>query len=308
MILAFQTGKGSTDNLLKEFTETTSNSKYCVFDPEKYQRDYPNPSGVLKNPTFQYAKLQWSDLINTSNDDVTAYMFWGFMRNTKSIYDMAIRRRKDFYFLDHAYVYHKKHSIYQKNLAHNPYFRMVKNEFVLTTIKDTNDTKLLKMRKQFKNGDELDILPWKKDGSYVLIIPPSPWLCKWLNIDAEEMMNQSIEEIKKHTDREIVVRYKKPKGNYNTVRLEEDIDNSWAVVSFQSSVSIRAINRGKPSFLMKPGYSASQPMSQLDLSKLETPFYPDNRYEWLSSLCNNQFLKEEIRSGKAYRYLNDNRN
>ncbi len=48
MILAFETGKGSTDNLLKDFTERTSNSKYCVFDQEKYLREYPSPSGVLK--------------------------------------------------------------------------------------------------------------------------------------------------------------------------------------------------------------------------------------------------------------------
>lgn len=308
MILAFQTGKGSTDNLLKEFTENTSNSKYCVFDHEKYQRDYPSPSGVIKMPTFQYAELHWPDLINTSTDDVTAYMFWGFMRNTKAIYDMAIRKKKDFYFFDHAYIYHKKHSIYQKKLAHNPYFRMVKNEFVLTTIKDTDDTKLLKMKEQFKKGDELDILPWKKDGSYVLVIPPSPWLCKWLNLDPVDFMNECINEIKKHTDREIKIRYKKPGGQYNTISLEEDIDNAWAVVSFQSSVSIRAINRGIPSFLMKSGYSSSQPMSLTDLSKIETPFYPDNRYEWLSNLCNHQFLKEEIRSGEAYRYLNDSRN
>ena len=309
MILVFEVGKGSTDNLLRSFTENNLKiSKYCTFDQKKYMKDYPSPSGILKTPVVQYAELHWPDLINTSSEDLTAYMFWGFMRNTKAIYDMAIRKKKDFYFLDHAYIYHKKHSIYQKNLAHNPYFRMVKNEFVLTTIKDTDDTKLLKMREQFKKGDELDILPWRKNGKHILIVPPSPWLCKWLGIDPEELMNQSIEEIKKHTDREINIRHKKPQGNYNTIPLEEDIDNAWAVVSFQSSVAVRAINRGVPSFLMKPGYSAVQPVSSTDLTKIETPFYPDNRYEWLSSLCNNQFLKGEIISGKAYRYLNDYRN
>ena len=308
MILAFQTSKYSTDDLLKSFTKNNSKiSRYCTFDEKKYMKDYPSPSGVLKTPVFQHAELHWPDLINTSSEDVTAYMFWGFMRNTKAIYDMAIRKKKDFYFLDHAYIYHSKHSIYQKNLAHNPYFRMVKNEVVLTTIKDTDDTKLLKMREQFKRGDELNILPWRKNGKYILIAPPTPWLCKWLGINPEEFMNQSIEEIKKYTDREIRIRYKKPQGNYNPIPLEEDIDNAWAVVSFQSSVAVRAINRGVPSFLMKPGYSAAQPVSSTDLTKIETPFYPDNRYEWLSSLCNDQFLKGEIISGKAYRYLNDSR-
>jgi hypothetical protein len=309
MILAFQTGKGSTDNLLKNFVENNvKHAKYCLFDENNAKRENPSPSGVLKKPPRADTKHMWKDLIDTPEDQVTAYMFWGFMRNTKSIYDMAIRRNKDFYFLDHAYIYHKKHSIYQKKLAHNPYFRMVKNEFVLTSIKDTNDKRLLDMRKQFKNGDELDILPWKKNGNYILIIPPSPWLCSWLNINPEDLMNQSIEEIKKHTDRKINIRHKKPGGQYNSIALEEDIDNAWAVVSFQSSVAVRAINRGVPSFLMKPGYSVSEPMSLTDLSKIETPHYPDNRYEWLSNICNHQFLKQEIFDGSAYRYLNDNRN
>ena len=118
-------------------------------------------------------------------------------------------------------------------------------------------------------------------------------------------MNQSIEEIKKHTDREINIRYKKPGGKYNTTSLEKDIDNAWAVVSFQSSVAVRAINRGVPSFLMKPGYSVSEPMSLIDLSKIETPYYPDNRYEWLSNICNNQFLKKEIVDGTALEYINE---
>ena len=308
MILAFQTGKGSTDNLLKDFVENNvKHAIYCLFDEKNAMRENPSPSGVLKKPPRADTKHMWKDLIDTPEDQVTAYMFWGFMRGTKSIYDMAIRRNKDFIFLDHAYIYHKKHSIYQKKLAHNPYFRMVKNNFVLTTINDTDDTKLLKMREQFKKGDELDILPWKKNGKHILIVPPSPWLCSWLNVDPEDLMNQSIKEIKKHTDREINIRHKKPKGNYNPIPLEEDIDNAWAVVSFQSSVAVRAINRGVPSFLMKSGYSVSEPMSLLDLSKIEKPYYPDNRYEWLSNICNHQFLKTEIVDGTAYRYLNDNR-
>jgi hypothetical protein len=268
-------------------------------------KENPSPSGVLKKPPRSDTNHMWKDLIDTPEDQVTAYMFWGFMRGTKSIYDMAIRRKKDFIFLDHAYIYHKKHSIYQKKLAHNPYFRMVKNNFVLTTINDTDDTKLLKMREQFKKGDELDILPWKKNGSYILVIPPSYWLCSWLNIEPEELMKQSIDEIRKHTDREIKIRYKKPNNQYNTTPLEEDIDSAWAVVSFQSSVAVKAINRGIPSFLMKPGYSVSEPMSLTDLSKIETPYYPDNRYEWLSSICNNQFLKHEIADGSALEYINE---
>ena len=46
-------------------------------------------------------------------------------------------------------------------------------------------------------------------------------------------------------------------------------------------------------------------MSQTDLSKIETPIYPDNRYEWLCNLANHQFYANEIQSGYAERYLNE---
>jgi len=306
MILAFKTGKGSTDGLFDKFgKEGEEKIKVCEFDTKRYFDDNPFlTSKLIKNPTHPNAKLYWHDLYDKSLD-VDSYMFWGFMRGTKTIYEKALETKKDFYFFDHAYVYHKKHSIFLERLAANPFFRMVKNEFVLTTIKDTDDTKLLQMRKDYSKIKDLDILPWNKKGSYILIIPPSVWLCNYIGIDAEQMMKDSIETIKKHTDREIKIRYKKPDGDYNLTPLEKDIDSAWAVVSFQSSAAIKAVNRGVPSFLMKPGYSATQPVSLTDLSKIETPFYPDNRYEWLSSICNNQFLKHEITTGKAYRYLNE---
>ena len=44
-------------------------------------------------------------------------------------------------------------------------------------------------------------------------------------------------------------------------------------------------------------------MSLTDLSKIETPFYPDNRQEWVDSLIANQYTLKEIRTGVAWRRL-----
>ncbi len=119
------------------------------------------------------------------------------------------------------------------------------------------------------------------------------------------LLQDTIDELKKHTDREIRVRVKKIKGQYNPVPLHEDLKDAHAVVSFQSSAAAKAIIKGIPSFTITDKYSAAIPMSQTDLSKIETPIYPENRYEWLCNLANHQFYANEIQSGYAERYLNE---
>ena len=94
-------------------------------------------------------------------------------------------------------------------------------------------------------------------------------------------------------------------SNYNPVPLHEDMKDAHAVVSFQSSAAAKAIIKGTPSFTITDKYSAAIPMSQTDLSKIETPIYPDNRHEWLCNLANHQFYADEIQSGYAERYLNE---
>ena len=61
-----------------------------------------------------------------------------------------------------------------------------------------------------------------------------------LGLNDEEMLNNSINTLKKYTDREIRVRLMM--DNYNPVPLEEDLKNCHAVVSFQSSAAARNNN------------------------------------------------------------------
>ena len=187
----------------------------------------------------------------------------------------------------------------------NCLFRVVKNNYVIDKITDTNDNRLLHLKARFAKDDELDMLPWNKKGKHIVVIPPSYWLCKNLGWNASVVLQETIDTLKKHTDREIRVRIKKMNGNYNPVPLHEDMKDAHAVVSFQSSAAAKAIIKGTPSFTITDKYSAAIPMSQTDLSKIETPIYPDNRHEWLCNLANHQFYADEIQNGYAERYLNE---
>ena len=313
--LAFQTGKGHNDALLQRMILgrqlRKENALYCIYDEYKSTINFVKPEGwppSRRIPTPPDAHLYWPHLESEEwgRSKVDSYWFWGFMRNTKRIVEVAEEKKIDWFFIDHVYLYHQRHSMFEKyGDFRNCLFRVCKNNYVINKITDTNDHRYLELKARFAKDDELEILDWKKSGKHIVVFPPSWWLCKNLGMRAEDVLKNTIEELKKHTDREIRVRVKKINGAYNPVPLHEDLKDCHAVVSYQSSAAAKAIIKGVPSFTITDKYSAAIPMSQTDLSKIETPIYPDNRYEWLCNLANHQFYANEIQSGYAERYLNE---
>ena len=313
--LAFQTGKGQNDALLQRFVLgrhiRKKNAIYCLYDEAKSKIDFKRPEDwppSRRVPTPPNSYLYWSHLEDPKWDSskVNSYWFWGFMRNTKRIVEVAEQKKIDWFFIDHAYLYHQRHSMFKKHGdTGNCLFRVCKNNYVIEKITDTKDNRLNELKVKFAKDDELEIKPWNKNGKHIVVIPPSWWLCKNLGMDASKVLQDTIDELKKHTDREIRVRVKKINGDYNPVPLHDDMKDAHAVVSFQSSAAAKAIIKGTPSFTITDKYSASVPMSLTDLSKIETPMYPENRHEWLCNLANHQFYASEIENGYAERYLNE---
>ena len=60
-------------------------------------------------------------------------------------------------------------------------------------------------------------------------------MTKFLDMDREQLINDTIEKIKQYTDRKIEVRLKKQNGEYNSIRLLQQLEDTHAVVSFQSN-------------------------------------------------------------------------
>jgi len=257
---------------------------------------------------------------------------FGILRGTDTIIRGCEKRGLDYYYLDHCYIYkgykHSNHPHFNDRI-----YRICKNEQSLTKI-DTLDEEDRKRVEWYKSQIPVPISDWKKDGKHILVIPPSLYMKRFYNMnvilpefssskdkrtprktiltgkesdrifvdieanyDNDEFWEKDIvTELKKHTDREIRVRYKDSPNTF-----EQDLENAWAVVSSQSTGAIDAILKGIPSFCEST--SATLPMSLTDLSKIETPFYPDNRQEWVDSLIANQYTLKEIRTGVAWRRL-----
>ena len=305
MILGFETGKSSSDTVLNKFVISVGGT-FSTFERDVIVKQFNDPGILYKHPLPQASKHKWERLdYDLIHQKYLAYCFWGFMRNTISIYKQAIERNIDFYFGDHPYFFHHKHSKSRIPDRRNRYYRIVLNDFLLSSIKDTDETRYKEFVKI--QPEELKIHPWKKTGSKILFLAPSHHMCNFLNIDKDELVNKTIEEIKKYTDREIVIREKKIKHQYNSKTLEEDLQDTWATVSFQSNAAIKSVRLGIPSFTIFNKHSAAAPVSLQDFSKIETPYYPENRYEWLCSLCNNQFTEREIERGVAFRSINEQR-
>jgi len=307
MILGFETGKRHNDRVVEGFVNRIDNAFFKPFDRTHVRDQYNDNLIFAKNPLPKDVDHKWNVSFESDKSDnyPTVYAWWGFLRGTKKLYKECLKKKLDFYFFDHAYFYHKVHASKMTglDLIRNPFVRCVKNGFVLDKITDTSENGLNNLKQLGK--EDFTIQKWKKSGNKIVILPPSFHMCEFLDMNYEDVLTDMINAVKQNTDREIIVRYKKPNGNYNPRLIEEDIADAWAVVSFQSNAVIKFLLKGVPSFTYMPKHSVAAPLSLQDLTKIETPIYPDNRHEWLCSLANNQFQQKYVYSGKVLSYLNE---
>jgi hypothetical protein len=144
-------------------------------------------------------------------------------------------------------------------------------------------------------------------GSKILLCPPSAKALSYWELDEKQWIENTIAEIKKHTDREIVVRMKQSREVRATVdtiekALSQDIH---CMVTFNSIAAVESLIYGKPVFTMGP--NAAQNLANTDFSMIDDPMIPDldQVYALLRCLSYHQFTVEEMRSGYAWAILNN---
>ena len=146
-----------------------------------------------------------------------------------------------------------------------------------------------------------------RPGTNILLAPPSQKLLMMYDIDLETWLNTTIEEIKNHTDRPIVIRKKQSR----TVRMTEDTmemalaQDVHCLVTFSSIAAGEALLLGKPAITLGP--NAAAPLCSQSISEIENPKIPtlDEVKTWAANLAYNQFTEAEMRNGTAWRILND---
>lgn len=143
--------------------------------------------------------------------------------------------------------------------------------------------------------------------------------------DVIDWTSKIIAELRRHTDREIVIRahpgdksskdYLNPKnlikkiGVLKGVRLsrtgstlEDDLKNCWAVVNYNSSPTVGAAIEGYPIFVTDPVRSQCAEIANLDLAQIENPNLPD-RQKWAERLAMFHWNFEEIQNGECWTHM-----
>ena len=321
MVEAFLTRPG-TDEILQAFVKSAGGICHKSLDSREIDKIRSK-----KWPSFDEEKLEhgWAK---------RPCVMFGILRGIDKIIKECDKRKHPYYYFDHAYIYKgQKHGYHP--ILDDRIYRIVKNAQSLTHIDELDDVDRARV-KLLKEIAPVSIKEWKKDGGHILLVPPSLYMKRyydlnvilpefsveggkriarktdiqgtdklkrlWIdfkktNYDNDHFWEQDIvKELKKYTDREIRVRYKDNKNTFS-----QDLEGAWAIVSSQSTAAIDSLREGIPSFCEST--SCALPMSLTDLSKIETPFYPDNREEWLDSLIANEYTLTEIGNGFAWNRL-----
>jgi len=204
----------------------------------------------------------------------------------------------NFYYMDSGYVgnnvgIRNKHGI-------KFYHRIVPNDLQHSTIRSRPSDR----------WDRLGITPHARRYGYrIIVAAPDEKPCKYYGIDQQQWIEETVAEIKRHTDRPVEVRERAPKRADRVLNeplsqvLEQDVH---ALVTFNSVAAVESILAGVPAFVLAPSHVAA-PVANRDLSKMESVFYPDRDLlmAWCHSMAYGQYHVKELKNGTAFKMMQE---
>ncbi len=167
------------------------------------------------------------------NDDIT-FISYGILRGTGQIFSKS----KNFIYIDHGYINSSKREFTSDKRTSlkslNGYFRVVKNDLYFNrNFNNPDNTRFNELDIKLKNLN--------KNGKKIILSEPSDNTLNFLKIP--NWTNETIEEIKKYTDRDILIHNK-----FSKISLSEALKDAYAFVSCQSTAAFQAIIEGVPSY------------------------------------------------------------
>lgn len=189
----------------------------------------------------------------------------------------VIAQKREFYYLDHAYFGRQR------------FYRITRNAFQHNGRGDAGPERFA--------WHNRPVQPWRQDGRHVLICPNSPKYFSLFGMDVHQWVRTITATIASVSQRPVRVRWKG-----QDTPIESDLQGCWAVVAFSSAAVLDALIAGVPVFVTAD-FAAAYRFGLSDVSRIETPIYPDGREPFLWNLAANQWTLEEIRGGVAWRAL-----
>ena len=266
MIEGFCTGSGAKDRYIVAFSKIV------------------HRNSRLKIPPFEKGSWPTFDWEKWTNNPLAVV---GTLRGCEEIIWECQKRNHEFYYMDHAYFHATRD---YKPGKYGQLYRVVKNQMQLNKLVELTNAD----KKRIEKYKPIEFKSWKF-GTHILICPPTKAICRLYHTTEEKWLNDTLKTLKKYTDREIRIR---KKGD--TTPLVEQLKNSWAMVTMQSTAAIEAVLNGVPVFCDE--VSQANVIGENDLSKIEKPYYADRDIieKWIDSLLSCQFTMEEIKNGVAH--------
>jgi hypothetical protein len=211
-------------------------------------------------------------------DDVVQALFFFGNPELWFLFEIIKKHSLDFYYTDKAYF------------DRSNYFRITRNALQLNDFSNFNSKRFEKFK--------IPILP-RRYGSKILICPQSETFFKLNGLSREDWLENTIQEIRKYSDRPIEIRYKE-RANTEAA-FSEALKDIHCVVVYTSVAGVQSVLSGVPSFSTHD--SAASHFSSGPLANIEAPFIPDNIYELACALANNQWTIDEIKQGLPHKSL-----
>lgn len=137
---------------------------------------------------------------------------------------------------------------------------------------------------------------WRSSGEKILIIEPGMFCARTFGIDIEKWKKETVSELRKYTDKKIVIREKLSKKVRKNLYHELCDDDYYCVVNINSNAATEAIWAGIPTITLQRHITNS--VSKNNLKDIDN-LYRGSLAQWLAYLSYSQFTYEEIINGIA---------
>ena len=233
------------------------------------------------------------------------HFFWGLAgRNINQIREVT-EKGEEWWYVDVGYLT-QQITRYPEPKIHDlnkTYFRICKGSIHTTKGKVGNGARLRELETK---GIDVEFKGWYTGKTeHILLCPSSQTVTFHTNgISQQEWIDMVSEELKKYTERKIVIRNKPRPGNeWWEKDIKKDLENCHCLVTNMSLAAVDAIMNRVP--VISAGKNVAAPVSSRLPKYVEKPFKPGRKTinEWLKYITEHQFTIPEIENGVAYEVL-----
>lgn len=171
---------------------------------------------------------------------------------------------------------------------------------------------------EIKSNIGFDLKPWRTDGNHILICLQRNGGWSMQGLDVMDWCVKTILEIKKYSNRPIIVRaHPGDKNAKNYLKLNvpdvkistnqnilDDFKTAWATITYNSSPGVASAIEGIPVFVTDPFPENSQSLKvcNTSLKDIENPIMPE-RQDWIERIAMSHWSFKDLESGKAWSHI-----